>query len=83
MKKILVLLSLLCLPVFANEKTWIYENYGGKVITTPEYVIKIVDYDVYNTILWLPCDDVVITNGGYVINLDSGEKAEIEYINYR
>lgn len=83
MKKFLLILCLLCLPVYADDRTWIEDNHDGKVIITPEYIVVIDDYYLSDTALWLPSDDVLITDTGYIINLDEGEKAEIQAINYR
>lgn len=83
MKKFLLVMCLLCLPVFANDSTWVEENHDGKVIITPEYIIVINDYDIVDTQLWLPGDDVIVTDSGYIINTDEGERAEIQAINYR
>ena len=83
MKKFLLILCLLCLPVFANEETWIEDNHDGKVLITPEYIIVIMDYNIPDTMLWLPSEDIIITDTGYVINTENGESAEIEAINYR
>lgn len=85
MKKILFLVAcLFCISsVCMAEETWIQDvSSNGKVITTPEYVIIVSDYDTYDTQLWLPMSDVVITDF-YIINVDDGEKAEIEKIMYK
>ena len=82
-KFIIVIFCLLFCSVNASEKTFITDNYDGKIIFTPEYIISIQDYDIAETIIWLPADDIVITNNGYVVNLNSGSKAEIESINWR
>lgn len=84
MKKILFLFAFLFCSLKANaEETWIQEvSSGGKVITTPEYVIIVTDYDTFDTQLWLPMSNVVITDD-YIINVDDGEKAEIEKIMYK
>ena len=84
MKKFLLLFAFLFCSLNANaEETWIQEvSSGGKVITTPEYVIIVTDYDTFDTQLWLPMSNVVITDD-YIINVDDGEKAEIEKIMYR
>lgn len=84
MKKFLLILCLfLALPCFASDETFITENHDGKVILTPEYIVVINDYDVVDTALWLPGDDVIITDSGYIVNTDEGERAEIQTINYR
>ena len=49
----------------------------GKVLTTPEYVIIVTDYSCYDTQLWLPPDNVYVTDD-YVINTDNGDRAEIQ-----
>ena len=65
---------------FASERTFIENVIGdGKTILTPEYIIKIYDYDTFYTNLWLPLEDVLIVPD-YVINIENGEKAEIEEI---
>jgi len=55
---------------------------GGKIILTPEYVIRIMDYDTITTSLWLPVTDIVVTSDR-VINVDDNESADIESIRYR
>lgn len=83
MKKVLLILCMICMPALANDNTWIEENNDGKVIITPEYIVIIPDYEIPTTMLWLPGDDVIITDSGYIINTDEEEKAEIQAINYR
>ena len=85
MKKLVVLFSLIfcTVSVYANEKTWIKENYEGKVIVTPEYIIEIPSYDSYDTRYWSRLDDILILDNGYIINLDNGEKAEIKRMSYK
>ena len=85
MKKIFVLVATcLIFPLLVKaEETWIQDvSPSGKVITTPEYVIIVTDYDTFDTQMWLPMTDVVITDD-YIINVDDGEKAEIEKIMYK
>lgn len=84
MKKIIALLVflMLCLPAFAAERTFLEKNMGGEILVTPEYIIKVMDIDVIDSQLWLPGDELIITNG-YVINPDDGTKVEIEYIRWK
>ena len=86
MKKLLFIFCLLIgLPVMAyTEKTFLSDvSIDGKVLTTPEYIIIVKDYDTFDTQMWLPPDDIIIVDDEYVINPNEQEKAEIEQIMYR
>lgn len=85
MKKILIIVLFLLnsLVVLAGEQTWITDNIEGKILVTPEYIITISDFDVIDSQLWAPGDDIIIINDDYVVNTDNGEKVEIDYIKLR
>lgn len=86
MRKFCFLFFLLIgLPVMAyTEKTFLLDvSIDGKVLTTPEYIIIVNDYDTFDTQMWLPPDDIIIVDDEYVINPNEQEKAEIEQIMYR
>lgn len=85
MKKLLGLFFAIFLSVSCAFATDTYIEsvvQGGKIILTPEYVIRIMDYDTITTSLWLPVTDIVVTDDR-VINVDDNESADIESIRYR
>ena len=85
MKKLLGLFLAIALSVYCAFATDTYIEsvvQGGKIILTPEYVIRIMDYDTITTSLWLPVTDIVVTSDR-VINVDDNESADIESIRYR
>lgn len=66
-----------------NEKTWIKENFEGKVILTPEYIIEVPSYDSYDSRYWSKMDNIIILDDYSMINTDTGEKVEIKSIHRR
>ena len=71
----LFLLGSIC---FANDYTRIEEIIScGRYIITPEFYIEVWDYDTNKTSCWIPCDRLIVTPRGYLINIDREETARI------
>ena len=84
MKKFLLILCLLCMPVFANDYTRIEEiNPIGQYIITPEFYIEVWEYDTDKSSCWMPSDRLIVTARGYLINIDRNETVRMVNIKLR
>lgn len=76
MKKFLLTLCILFIPTicFADTYTRIeHITDDGHYLATPEYFIEIWEYDTYKSSCWFPSHRLIVTERGYLINIDRNE----------
>ena len=76
MKKFLIILCLLFFSNVCYSDTYTRIEHiteDGHYLATPEYFIEIWEYDTNKSSRWIPSHRLIVTERGYLINIDRNE----------